>query len=336
KAGLPGMVGAILAGERLVAIGADGVRKRGAPDAITIDDQIHIGSDTKAMTATLIGLLVEEGKLKWTTTVGEVFTDLSGSMQPDWRHVTLEQLLTHRGGAPANLDADDLWKRLRAHTGTPVEERRTLVEGITRHQPEAKPGTKFIYSNAGYASAGAMAEKVMGRAWEDLMRERLFAPLGMSSAGFGAPGTTDKLDQPRGHTEGGAPIEPGPAADNPAAIGPAGTVHCTIGDWAKFVALHLAGARGAARLLKPETFGKLQIPPEGGDYAMGWRVVQRDWAGGRALTHAGSNTLWFAVVWIAPEKNFAVLVACNQGGEQAAKACDEVVGALIQDHRQHP
>ena len=63
---------------------------------------------------------------------------------------------------------------------------------------------------------------------------------------------------------------------------------------------------------------------------MGWVVVDRDWAGGAALTHAGSNTMWFAVTWVAPQRDFAVLVACNQGGDVAAQACDDAAWALIQ------
>ncbi len=65
---------------------------------------------------------------------------------------------------------------------------------------------------------------------------------------------------------------------------------------------------------------------------MGWTIVSRDWGGGRVLTHSGSNTYWFAVVWMAPKKDFAVLVCCNQGGDGAQKACDEVASRLIQQH----
>ncbi len=62
---------------------------------------------------------------------------------------------------------------------------------------------------------------------------------------------------------------------------------------------------------------------------MGWAAAQRGWAGGTALTHAGSNTMNFAVVWMAPKRNFAVLVATNQGGDVAPQACDEAAGMLI-------
>src|SRR3954469_12769597 len=100
------------------------------------------------------------------------------------------------------------------------------------------------------------------------MREKLFRPLGMTTAGFSAPGTRAKNDQPRGHKPDGTPVEPGPAADNPFAIGPAGTVHCSIGDWAKFAAATLPSAK--TKLVNPEPLKPLH-PPAPGDppYAMG-------------------------------------------------------------------
>jgi CubicO group peptidase (beta-lactamase class C family) len=294
------------------------------------------------MTATMLGTLVEEGKLTWSTTVGEVFTELADKMDSGWKNITLEQLLTHRSGAPADLNADNLWARLWNHKGIPTEQRMTLVEGVLSKPPIAAPGTKYIYSNAGFAIAGAMAEKITGQSWEDLMRARLFEPLGMTSAGFGAPGSAEKIDQPRGHRVDGTAILPGFGADNPAAIGPAGTVHCSIGDWAKYIALHLNAERGECNILKRETFEKLHTPFPAGDadiYAMGWAVTNRDWAklnasDGRLLTHAGSNNMWYCVAWLAPApgKDFAVLVMCNQGGDDAAKMCDEIASSLIQNH----
>jgi CubicO group peptidase (beta-lactamase class C family) len=293
------------------------------------------------MTATMIATLVEEGKLRWTTSIGEVFPELAEQTKPAWKSVTIEQLLTHRSGAPAGLDAGGLWGRLWKREGTPTEQRMTLVRGVLERDPEAPAGSKFIYSNAGFAIAGAMAEKVTGKAWEDLMRERIFGPLGMTSAGYGAPGTPGKLDEPLGHSAKGEPVDAGPNADNPPAIGPAGTVNCTLADWAKYVALHLEGeraAQGAPALLKPETFKKLHAPAPSSDpddttkYAMGWGLAERDWAKGPVLTHNGSNTMWFCVTWLAPQEDFAVLVATNQGGDQAAKGCDEAAWALIQDH----
>lgn len=340
---IPCLAALVLEDGQIVAQGVAGVRKAGASEKATLDDRFHLGSDTKAMTATLVAGLVEEGKLSWDTTVGEVFRDTVPTMDAGWGPVTLAQLLTHRAGAPASLDADGLWGRLGERKGTPTQQRLQLVQGVLVQPPAATPGTTYIYSNAGFALAGAMAEKIAGRPWEDLIQDRLFRPLGITTAGFGAPGEKGQADQPWGHTAGGKPIEPGPNADNPPAVGPAGRVHMTLGDWAKFIALHLradaANPRRQPDLLKPATFDFLHQPARGSGqpYACGWIVARRAWAKGNrpgdtglVLTHAGSNTLWHCVAWLAPERSFAVLAACNQGGDPASRACDRAVEMLIQ------
>lgn len=332
KHDVPGMAVAVVQSGETVAVGVAGVRTRGKPDKIATADHFHLGSDTKALTAMLCGILVDEGKLKWGQTLGETFPELKKTMHPQYQAVTLEQLLTDRGGAPGELEKDQLWGKLWQHKGTPTSARRLLLTGVTSKPPEAAPGEKFIYSNAGVSIAGHMAEKVTGKSWEDLMSEKIFRPLGMTTAGFGAPGTRAKNDQPRGHQANGTPVEPGstaPPSDNPVAIGPAGIVHCSIGDWAKFIAANLPSAK--TKLVKPETLEKLHTPAPGEPkYAMGWIIADgQPWAGGPALTHAGSNTMWMAVAWIAPKKDFAVLVACNQADD---KACNDAVLALIADH----
>ncbi len=112
-------------------------------------------------------------------------------------------------------------------------------------------------------------------------------------------------------------------------MGPAGTIHCSVPDWAKFAALHLQGERGTSKLLKPATLKTLHTPPEGREYAAGWIVCERSWAGGLALNHAGSNTCWYSNIWLAPAMNFAILVATNRGDSDAAKACDTAASELI-------
>ena len=84
-------------------------------------------------------------------------------------------------------------------------------------------------------------------------------------------------------------------------------------------------------LLPRESFRKLHARfAADGDYALGWSVLQRGWGGGDVLTHNGSNTMNFAVMWLAPERDFAVIVCTNYGGPDAARLVDQVVGKLIQ------
>jgi CubicO group peptidase (beta-lactamase class C family) len=188
-----GMVAAVLRGERIIAQGVAGVRKRGSAESITLDDQFQLGSCTKAMTATLVAMLVEEGKLNWTTTLGELFADTVKPMHPAWEKVTLRQVLAHRAGLRFEPDGlaqvfSELVRPLRARLGTLPQQRLEIARQALSRPPGIAPDTRYWYSNVGYILAGAVLEQLTGRAWEELMRERLFGPLGISTGGFGPPG----------------------------------------------------------------------------------------------------------------------------------------------------
>jgi CubicO group peptidase (beta-lactamase class C family) len=328
-AGLPALAAAVWRGDRLIATGASGVRKIGDFTRATTSDQWHLGSDTKAMTATLIGIYVDRKKIRFEDTIGALFA--GETIDPGYANVTIEQLLQHRGGAPGAMPPD-IWSQMWSDGAAPGA-RLKAVRALLSRAPAQAPGT-FVYANAGYMIAGAALERVLGTTWEKIIQQDLFAPLGMASCGFGAPGTPGKVDEPWGHQVSGdggpAPVSPGPQGDNPPSLGPAGTVHCSLADWGKFIAVHLAGARGAAKpLVSQATISRLQTPPAGGDYACGWSVTQRPWGGGTVLTHNGSNTMWYATTWIAPAKNVAFAVVTNRGDGVAAAAVDSAFGPLI-------
>jgi CubicO group peptidase (beta-lactamase class C family) len=269
-------------------------------------------------------MLVEDGLLNWSATIRDVFPELASRLHPDFQTVTLTQLLTHRAGLPH----DTSWWRLPGLTTT--DQRRAALLSLLSKPPLTKPGTVYAYSNAGYVMAGLMAEQVTGQSWEELIQQRLFDPLGMKSAGFGPPGQSnrDRIDQPWGHREIHGRFEP-VWQDNAPCMGPAGTVHCSVADWGKFAALHMSGAEGKGRLLKPATFRTLHTPPPGCDYAGGWFVAERSWAGGRTLSHNGSNTYWYASIWIIPALDLATLVVTNEAGSTAETACEDATRELI-------
>ncbi|HEY4414272.1 MAG TPA: serine hydrolase domain-containing protein [Verrucomicrobiae bacterium] len=305
---------------------AVGIRNVNDPVPITTNDLFHIGSCTKSMTATLAAMFIEEGKLRWNTTIVEVFPELKGKMDPRYETVTVEQLLTQRSGVPGE-PPPAAWARAWKEVGTPVEQRYAFISAVLAQPPAVAPGTKFIYSNQNYALVGAMLEKIAGRSWEELITEKLFKPLHMDSAGFGVPGTKGKVNQPWGHARKFSVTLP-VQRDNPPAISPAGRVHCSLDDLARYVIFQMEGERTNG-LLKAETVRKLHTPPAGGDYACGWVCLERDWAGGRTLMHNGSNTMWYVVMWLAPEKDFAVIAATNIAGSGAEDGCDDAASAMI-------
>lgn len=331
---VPALVAAAIRSNVVVAAGATGIRKFGlAETPVTLQDRFHLGSCTKSMTATLAAILVQEGVVSWDTTVGSAFPDLEPGMHASWKGVTLDLLLRNRGGAPGNVAAA-LWNRLWTNHVSPQSQRRYLVQEVTKVAPESAPGSTYTYSNAGFAIAGHMLERATGRPWEELITERLFQPLGLDSAGFGPPASPRMVDEPWGHTWSArpVPVEPGTAADNPPAIGPAGTVHMTVLDFARYAAAHVRGVRDGLPFLARAGWEKLHdgspFPADG--YAMGWGYTERPWGGGRVLTHNGSNNQWFAVMWIAPNKDFAVVAITNTAGAAGSGATDDAVWALIQ------
>jgi CubicO group peptidase (beta-lactamase class C family) len=319
---MPAMAAAVITGENVPRCGAVGVLKRGTTLPVRLDCLWHLGSDTKAMTSTLVARLVEQHKMRWDSTLAEIFPDLAAKMNPAFCKVTVRDLLTHRAGLPANLD----------YSGYVTGDVQALRSRAVRDAATGAPvnGGAFLYSNLSYILAGALVERVTGQSWEQAITQALFAPLGMQSAGFGGTGSPGRIDQPWPHAEDGTPApENGPDADNPPVLGPAGRVHCTIQDWARFVQDQLRGDRGEPALLAPDSYHQLHAPAAGGDHAMGWIAVERSWGGGRVYNHGGDNTMNFANVWMAPQRDFAILVCVNQGGQQAFKATDAAVGALL-------
>ena len=329
KEKVPSFAAAVVRGSDIVAAGAAGVRKAGSTEKVTLQDKYHIGSCTKSMTALLAVMLDAEKTIRLTNRVGDILNAWEIPDEAD--AITLDLLLQNRSGL-GNKPDEKLWRRAFLDTGKPEAQRRRFLEGFLHDPLKSEPGITYHYSNIGFALAGAMLETAASKSWEHLIEERIFARLKLTSAGFGPPSTTGELDQPWGHVwknDRAVAKEPG---DNPVAIAPAGLVHLSILDCARYAAFHLAAARGEVPELRPYR-DVLYQPPEGSSYALGWVVSKRSWAKGKVLNHAGSNTMFFTVIWIAPEINFACVVSTNIDDPENTieKACDRVVGKLIEE-----
>ena len=304
---------------KVMSSAVDGERKKGSGVALELGDRWHLGSITKSITATMIGRLVDSGQMKWTDTIGERFPD--ESIHADWKPVTLQQLLTHTSGAPANFS---MGVRLKKPALGPecTRERRKAVMEVIAVKPDHPPGEKFAYSNVDFTIAGAMAEKATGLSWEDLVKREVFEPLELKDAGFGPPKSPSRtLDQPRGHRGTfGWKASVGDDEDNTPIMGPAGTVHMTLANLCSYAAEHLRGELGVGKLLTSETCKRLHTP-QLRDYACGWVVKQpTQEIPYTVYWHNGSNTMWYALVVFIPGKNMAVAVTSNDGDIKAAES----------------
>ena len=340
---VPAIAVAVVNESGIVASGAAGVRERGRPEQISLSDRFHLGSNTKAMTATLCARLVEKGILRWDTKLIDVSPALKRKMLPRYQSITLEQLLTHRAGFPTSVlgnpqEIQELDMFHDKFPGRPKEARERCAEFLVSQLPSPTEN-QFVYSNANYVLVSHMVEAELRTSFEESMQEHLFTPLGMSSAGFGAPGTDNLNNQPRGHYGNGRPVSPGSVeSDNPRLYAGSGTVHGSLADWAKFIQFHLTRGKSHSDLLGGDSFSVLHLPkkstthpsefdtvaPGALGYSMGWFVFPDG-----VLTHSGTNLRWHSQTAVIPKHRVAVLVACNQGGEQAEKACLEVIQSQI-------
>lgn len=321
RTGVPALAVAIVDEDGVVDGAAGGVRRLGDPTRATFDDRFHLGSNTKAMTATVAAMLVDDGMLTWETTIDDVFGE-DVEVHADFRTVTLEELLSHRAG----IDDFAVYGRLGEIPEEVVAGRREGTAQTVSVAPDAPRGA-YLYSNVGYVIAGAMMETVTGASWESLVQDRLFTPLGMSSCGFGAP--IGEVDQPWGHADGAVlePIDPNvPDEELPPVLGPAGsTLHCALVDWAKFVSMNLRG-HGATGdgLVSPEGFEAIRTP-HAEDYGLGWVVIPDP----LRLVHDGSNTRFYSLAVLSPTEGWALLVVTNVGGDTGAGALEAVLSAFV-------
>ncbi|CAL1690956.1 hypothetical protein MMB232_01090 [Brevundimonas subvibrioides] len=320
--GAPGLGGMIVGPQGAIWTGARGVRRAGVADAVTANDQWHLGSNTKAMTAALYGRLVDQGQARWDASLSSLLPDVA--IDPAWRDVPLTAVMGHVAGLSDQTAMGTAWlMTARGDARSLSDQRRALAEAFLAVPPAGTPGT-FAYANGNYVLVGAVIERITGRPWEQVMQTDLFQPLGIESGGFGAPTGA----QPWGHSRGRAVDPAGPVSDNPLAMGPAGTVHMTLADYGRFLSVFLNGgddwlsADSRTRLTRPMGNGQ---PP----YAGGWIVAEgQPWAGGPALTHDGSNTMWHVSTWVAPGTQRA-FVAVSNDGEAGRAACQALIPGLI-------
>lgn len=348
---LPALAAAVVLDGDVVAVSAVGTRVAGRAIPVTLDDRFHIGSNTKSMTATLAGMMVEDGLLSWESTVGSVLGTAHPGMDESLASATLEQLLSHSSGIPSDNDEIlELYFSDSAFDHNPDALRAGLLDRWKHHEIAIPEGSPFQYSNLGYVIAGMMVETVSGVPWEQMMHERIFAPFGMTTAGLGAQATVGLIDAAVGHRlndDGSAtPMLWGTGADIPIVMGPAGNAHLSVGDYVIWAAWNAGGGRRGPHILAPETLAYIQAehvrtpvrenPPPGtpatGGYGLGWGMVQFDWAERPLLAHNGSNSMNLARIVIDPEQDLAIVVLTNFPGPTADQAAGTVLAHLYALH----
>ncbi len=332
KHNIPAMGVIVFRADTILARGLAGVRRSNSAVPVDVRDRFQLGSNTKAITATVLAALVEEGKLSWKTTLAEVFPEWRDSMSAEFRTVTSDLLLSHHAGISAFEDTDDKdFKSIPRLSGTPMQRRAAFTAWVLRGKP-ASPIGKGLYSNGGYTVAGAVAERITGESWESLVRARVFKPLGLAGA-FSWSDSAD-VNQPWGHHEtrnGTKPIDPLDRDEQlPEIIWPAGSVELSLDDYARFLQIHLRGLEGRdTPMLEAATIKYLHTspvhPPD--KYALGWGVQEFD--GAPSSVHVGSAGAFIAMTILQPTRDLGVAVFANAGGDRGKAASTDAIKALI-------
>ncbi len=305
-------------------VGVAGVRSADGDDRVQPGDRFHIGSITKSVTATALGALVEEGELSWDSTLPELLPGVE--MNDAFGDETLLVLVRHRASIPQHLTFDDAeMTRLNDLPGTTTEQRGAYVAEVLA-LPELD--NDFHYSNAGYAIAGYIGETASGESWETLVVEEVFEPLGLESCGIGWPATHERPDQPRGHygDKGSRRVQGLDDYRLGAFMRPAGDVHCSVGDLARYGQAHLAGLAGKDGVMEASTIQELhRVIDEAAPYAAGWGV---DPESGQHR-HNGSAGTFFSYLVIDPAAEMVVAVLTNVGPQDGQAAAQRAVAEIL-------
>ena len=311
-----------------------GVRVRGGDDPVTSGDRWHIGSCCKSMTAVLYARLVERGDAAWGAPLSDLFPDLGDAIDPGWTGVTIDDVFVAQGGLPANLSRSAMKEAYR--DTRPVADQRTQAAAAALARPPRRPG-RFLYSNLGYVVIGAAIERITGEPFESALATHVLEPLGIVSGGFGPPpdlwghagrllalGPLGLFDLGRG-----APADPERAeSDNPALLSPAGRLHLTLEDWARFQRVFLAEGTG---FLTPETVARLLTPGAGSGQrqAYGWAPAHA--LDGVSFGQQGSNASWVATALLDERRERSAMVVCNEGSARLLKHTPGLAARLLLD-----
>src|SRR5450830_666767 len=311
---LPSLEICVIRADSVVDVAVGGVRKAGGTDAVTSQDLFHLGSMTKAMTATMLSTLVRDGKLSWDMTMAEAFPAIASVMDSRYSDVTLEQLVTHTSGL-ASYTTDPEWASIPPFTGTPAQQRQAFARMLLTRPPFGPAGV-YRYSNAGYAVAAAIAERVTGKTWEKLMQQRVFGPLKIRAA-YGWPLLSGD-DEPWGHRIKNGVVTPHNLSDHyrvPTVLAPAGDVSMSILDYSVFARLHLAGLENIdGSALSAADIQRLHQSVL--EYSFGWH--EELIAGVPTSWHRGTCDTFDTFVLLQPSRNIGVIVFTNADGDNKA------------------
>lgn len=282
--------------------------------SVTPHTLFAIGSCTKALTATTMGILVDEGKLEWDKPVR---TYLPAFMLSDLivtEQMKARDLVCHRSGLPRH---DQMWYK------SPLS-RRELFDRLRYLEFSRGLRETYQYNNLMFMTAGTLVETIAGTSWEDFARQRILAPLGMNETNFSVEDSKKAADFALPYQEVTSKIEQIPFC-NIDAIAPAGSINSNVLDMAKWVLLNLNkgkyGEKGEKQIISEATLAQIHSPqvvvPDTvkydelfyGSYGMAWRISA--YRGHLIVSHGGAIDGFSATVSMMPKDHIGIVLLNN-------------------------
>lgn len=325
--GFPGLA-VVIVNQDKIETAVSGRRRVDAPDLLQPTDLFQIGSQTKAVTGMLLSRLVEQKKLRWDSTLSEIFPAWRSRMRPEFLGLTVEQLMHHQSGLPRDFsDAD--FEGLRAQmSGNPSSDRANAGLWFLQQPALFVPGTQSLYSNIGYMVAGLVAEAVAGDSYENLMAKEVWAPLQMKGA-FGYPEDAG-AGTPAGHTMGASGWQVAQYAPETrlwlSAVAAAGGLVLAPQDYGRLLREQLRGLQGQSSYLAQASYRRMHTPVNG--YGFGWVVSEAPQVG-TVSWHNGTTGSYYSTNRLIPGQNRAIEVICNCHSDGADQQIEEFAASLI-------
>jgi len=317
---VPGVAIAIIRNDSVILAKGYGVRKLGDAAPVDTKTMFAIGSASKAFTATSIAMMVDEGKMKWDDPVTKYLPGFQLWDSYATRDLTMRDALSHRSG----LSRGDL-----SWYGSEYD-RNEVLRRVRYNKPSWGFRSQFGYQNVMYLAAGQSLAAVTQMPWDDVVKSRIFVPLGMSATNTSVKALAGQADvaQPHQTIDDTVRVIPYRDIDN---IGPAGSINSNIEDMSRWVRFHLGdGKFEGKQLISPGSLRETRMPNTpirlegalgrilGGAhlaaYGMGWFL--QDFHGRLLIHHGGNIDGMSAVVSFMPEANTGLVVLTNMNGTQ--------------------
>jgi CubicO group peptidase (beta-lactamase class C family) len=325
QSGVPALAAAWVRSDGVIHAAVAGRRALGERrDAMNTGDRVRLGSVTNQFVAGTVLVVIKDNPLRWNSTVGEVLKDLAPAIRPEYRSITIEELLTGKTAIPP-ISSSDVRERTNqaAGRGSATDQREALVRWALGRPPSSAPGAATSYPDVNHLVAAHMGERATRNSFEGDLDERLFKRIGRPDDCAVAPADTPDIVTVPGHV--GVPAAPAAApADNadvmPAALAAVADVRCSISSLAQYARIQIRALRGLPNTYAAFTPADIQRLYSGAPRVGGRRVIRQT---------AGAQT--FAVqITLMPDDDLAVVVAANAGfGEEAcARATEDIAASL--------